>query len=418
MGTIPSIISTDTVTFFVKGAPYSVDKSFAGYQTVIDLLKLANPDTDALVAATQPVRAIEQAVAKAESLVDPETGLEYLPKGTVSVTNSEIRFNGEVVTGVLVDRILAMLAEGFDIMPMVRFMENLYQNPADFAREELYLWLENSNLPITEDGCFLAYKSVRPDYKSHHDGRTDNTPGVVVSMPRQNVDPVRDRTCSRGLHFCSLSYLGKVFSNNTIVILKVNPADVVSIPSDYNNSKGRAWKYLVLSKFGEEANTKVWPAVVSATGETVVKAYPNDAPLGDHPLVIGSDLAKALFAACNEIGKTDRSRRLAWAQAVLNDPSVESFEGITVGEASTLLEAARSVKTIADAAAESAANLARSQARSAANAAKRAEAIESYGIERLRRLASAAGWTKANGTSAYKGPKSADLRKFLIDLIK
>ena len=34
------------------------------------------------------------------------------------------------------------------------------------------------------------------------------------------------------------------------MILKINPADVVSIPTDYNASKGRACRYEVIGELG------------------------------------------------------------------------------------------------------------------------------------------------------------------------
>lgn len=36
------------------------------------------------------------------------------------------------------------------------------------------------------------------------------------------------------------------------MILKINPADVVAIPSDYNNTKGRTWKYEVVGEYLED----------------------------------------------------------------------------------------------------------------------------------------------------------------------
>lgn len=32
------------------------------------------------------------------------------------------------------------------------------------------------------------------------------------------------------------------------MIVKINPADVVAIPSDYNNAKGRTWRYVVVGE--------------------------------------------------------------------------------------------------------------------------------------------------------------------------
>jgi hypothetical protein len=80
-----------------------------------------------------------------------------------------------------------------------------------------------------------------------HTKTIDNSVGQVVSMPRYKVDDNRNNTCSSGLHFCSLSYLKNCFGfGDNVVILKINPRDVVSIPSDYNNSKGRCCLYEVI----------------------------------------------------------------------------------------------------------------------------------------------------------------------------
>ena len=66
-------------------------------------------------------------------------------------------------------------------------------------------------------------------------------------MPRNQVDENKDRTCSSGLHFCSYDYLAH-FGGERIMVLKINPKDVVSIPTDYNNSKGRCARYLVVDE--------------------------------------------------------------------------------------------------------------------------------------------------------------------------
>jgi hypothetical protein len=128
-------------------------------------------------------------------------------------------------------------------------MENLLENPSKRSVDELYGFLEKNNLPITPDGHFLAYKKVRNDYKDVYSGTMDNSPGQVVTMPRNKVDDDKDRTCSVGLHFCSEGYLNH-FGGERVVIVKVNPRDVVSIPSDYNNTKGRACQYEVIGEVG------------------------------------------------------------------------------------------------------------------------------------------------------------------------
>jgi hypothetical protein len=148
---------------------------------------------------------------------------------------------------------IAMLQEGFPIEPLVLFMENLMTNPSHRAVNELYGFLENNNLPITPDGHFLAYKKVSEDYKDVYSGTFDNSVGKVCEMERNQVDDDKDRTCSVGLHFCSQEYLNH-FGGERTMILKINPRDVVSIPSDYHNSKGRCSRYEVIGELGVNPN--------------------------------------------------------------------------------------------------------------------------------------------------------------------
>jgi hypothetical protein len=168
-------------------------------------------------------------------------------QGRVEVVDGEVRYNGETVHNTLTDRLLDMMDEGFDIEPLINFLQNLMQNPSKRAVDELYLFLETNKMPITPDGHFLAYKNVRGDYTDIHSGTFDNSVGQVNEVPRNTVDEDRDWTCSTGLHFCSLEYL-KSFPGQHTMILKINPRDVVSIPSDYNNTKGRCCRYEVVGE--------------------------------------------------------------------------------------------------------------------------------------------------------------------------
>lgn len=156
----------------------------------------------------------------------------------------------------ITQKILKMNAQGFTCKPLANFLANLYKNPSPVAISELYLFIEACELPITEDGEFIAYKIVRDDYKDIYTGKMDNSVGQVVQMPRGLVDDNRNNTCSRGLHFCSKDYLAHYGSggrgNDRCLLVKINPADVVSIPSDYNNAKGRAWRYEVVGEVAKD----------------------------------------------------------------------------------------------------------------------------------------------------------------------
>lgn len=170
----------------------------------------------------------------------------------VRIEYGVVYYNDLVIENALTKRILRMLDEGFDIQPLCLFMENLMQNPSSSAVNELYLFLEANDLSITSDGHFLAYKSVNDNFTSIHDGKTDNSIGSKPSMPRNMVDDNRERTCSKGLHFASLDYCKHHFVGDRILALKINPKDVVSIPSDYNNQKGRACTYEIIAEVTDE----------------------------------------------------------------------------------------------------------------------------------------------------------------------
>ena len=157
----------------------------------------------------------------------------------------------------LVKKILDGFKDNDNYMPYLKFLDNLTQNPLMTAVNELYLFLSKAgnDFEITEDGCFLAYKKVRSDFKDIHTGTFDNSVGQVVKMKRQDVEFDREKTCSYGLHFCSKSYLSYYSSygnNDVVVIVKVNPRDVVSIPSDYENAKGRCCRYEVIDVLKKE----------------------------------------------------------------------------------------------------------------------------------------------------------------------
>lgn len=189
------------------------------------------------------------------------------------------KYNMEVpLSDAITKKIIKMAEQKFDCQPLVNFLAKLYKNPSPTAIEELYLFVDNCELPITEDGCFIAYKIVKNDYMDIYSGTIRNKVGDAPEMPRGLVDDKRDNLCSHGLHFCSKNYLAHYGSaskdNDRCMLVKIDPADVVSIPSDYNNAKGRAAKYVVVGEVAQSgwrgtltSKDYTEKAVVSSTGE-------------------------------------------------------------------------------------------------------------------------------------------------------
>jgi len=177
-------------------------------------------------------------------------------KGIVEVINNVVYHNGLPVHSHLALRIVDLMKQGFDIEPWVNFMEKLYQNPDPFSITQLYTFLERAKLPLTPDGDFLAYKKVRANYFDIHSGQFDNSVGKTPSIDRKICDNNPDNHCSRGLHFCSKGYLssfgGSVGSGYRVVLVKVNPRDVVSVPNDHHCEKARACIYKVVGELDED----------------------------------------------------------------------------------------------------------------------------------------------------------------------
>lgn len=235
----PFVIQGNNVTVVIGNKPHTISKTHVSYQKVVDAIKTGAWDV-------------------VKEIIDPKKVVLNYGQGHVSIQGDKLFWKGEELNGALARRMIAMLQDGFDVTPFVLFMENLFQNPSKRSVDELYGFLEKNDLPITPDGHFLAYKKVRENFKDVHTGTMDNSPGQVVEMERNRVDDNKDNTCSTGLHFCGMSYLA-CFGGHRTVIVKVNPRDVVSIPSDYNGAKGRACRYEVVGELGvdpEEAFDK------------------------------------------------------------------------------------------------------------------------------------------------------------------
>lgn len=180
---------------------------------------------------------------KVLELIDIVNTVQEFTEGKVTIKHGQVFVDGEAVHNLIADRILEAYELTLDFSDMALFLSNLMANPSYQSRQELYPFLESGNMPITEDGRFLAYKWVRSDYTDCHTGKINNSPGQVVKMDRGKVDDDRNVTCSSGLHVCTHGYTR---FGDRLMIVAVNPKDVVSVPSDYNDSKLRCCEYEVL----------------------------------------------------------------------------------------------------------------------------------------------------------------------------
>lgn len=272
----PYIVQGSNITVVIGTTPHTISKSHIAYNKLLNAIKANDWDT-------------------VQDIIEPKKVVIKFGQGNIEIEGDKIFWKGREMHNALTKRMVAMIQEDFPVEPLVAFMENLMLNPSKRAVNELYGFLEKNTLPITPDGCFLAYKKVRGDYLDCHSGTVLNKPAVyltdedkaklaeyagkhnevqvevvdgvtVVSMERNLVDDDQNRTCSVGLHFCSRDYLNH-FGGDRIVVLKINPRDVVSIPNDYNDSKGRACRYEIVDEIDKDKADEAFEKAVQAKAE-------------------------------------------------------------------------------------------------------------------------------------------------------
>lgn len=169
--------------------------------------------------------------------------------GEVVVVDGSLYYKGEEVHNHVVDRILEFMSDRLPVEPLIKFLKNLLENPSKRAIDELYTFLEHKNMPLTDDGCFLAYKGVNHDYSDIYSGQYDNSPGKTLRMKRSKVCDNADLGCSEGFHAGSLEYASSYGSSGRLVLVKINPKNVVSVPKDCSCQKLRTAEYTVVGDF-------------------------------------------------------------------------------------------------------------------------------------------------------------------------
>lgn len=247
------IITSDSIVLFFNNQPVKFQKGSNQYVKTIQALDLPKGEQE---------KKIREIISKSANHVE---------KNGFKITPEEVSYKGETLPKALANKVRALHSEDLPLNLFEKFWQNIQDNPSASSVNELYDFLSYKELPITEDGCFLAYKGLEKNFWSisgnketkvvkgqvDDSGRILNTVGSEIEVKRRDVDDDRGNHCSFGLHVGSLDY-ARNFARGVVVVVKVNPRDVVSVPTDYNCQKCRVSAYKVVSVF--EAEIKA-PAV-------------------------------------------------------------------------------------------------------------------------------------------------------------
>lgn len=233
---VPFMFVDGNLTLVLNNKSYQVLPDHLNYKMILEVLPTASAD-------------------ELLEMVDIQKAVTVYSQGLVEIKEGRVLYDGEEVHGSVSKRILEFMSKGLPFQPLVNFLNNLMDNPSMQSQQELYDFLEHEHLPITEDGHFLAYKAVRSDYMDKYAGKFRNKVGDICKMTRSKVDDNRSVGCSQGLHAGALNYVasyGNVDAGDKIVIVKINPKDVVSVPSDCNHEKLRTCQYEVVGEYQGE----------------------------------------------------------------------------------------------------------------------------------------------------------------------
>lgn len=263
----------------VNGVPHTVSNSHPMYKQ-IDFC-LAAGDYDRVVGLLNVPDAIQRLSGNQLEL---------------SKDGSAVLYCGHEIDYSCSSTIIRLIHEDMPFIPYINFLAKMVRNPSRRAQHELYPFMlskrhhdgtEHAPLPITTDGDFLAYKSVRYDWMDHHKGVVRNMPGDAPEMPRFLADDDFGKNCSEGFHVGSLAYVRDFYPRTgmedspRIVVTKQSPEDVVSVPSDASCTKCRVVKYRVLREYEAELTRPVYATVEREEHtdlEPVAPAY------NEHPL--------------------------------------------------------------------------------------------------------------------------------------
>lgn len=198
-----------------------------------------------------------------DSLVDAQSHILAKLSENVTISGDTLYYKGEPLYTKLATTILNFHRKGRSFSNLVNFMEKLFRNPSKHSRTQLFEFLDRHDFAITDGGDFLAYKGVMDDFRSmtagpgivngkRTYGHLDNTPGNLLEYDRSEVMDDPTVACAEGLHAGTWAYASRF--GPTVVEVKINPADVVSVPKGADFQKIRTERYLVLRKVDSPVN--------------------------------------------------------------------------------------------------------------------------------------------------------------------
>jgi hypothetical protein len=257
----------------------------------------------------------------------------------VSIRGRTVLFDGDPLRGELADVLFELFEAGNSeaLRPVVNFLEKASTNPSSRSVDELYRWITKGSMIIHEDGDFLAYKGVQVlgddslvSFTSgtafvngeEITGPIPNPIGGVVTMPRSSVDDNMHEACSTGLHAGTYEYATKFLGwhqqSGCLVLVKINPRDVVSVPTDDLDQKLRVCRYVVQEIIASRRESRVFYEQPQPVDETE-----DQSPTGTVQLDVVPDFEVVAFGFYEEGDELPEGGLLILPEGLSPDGSTE-----------------------------------------------------------------------------------------------
>lgn len=262
---IPYIIKGTGITLFIDGRPVDIETTDFRYTDALSAAIAHDSDKLLEVISRCEARfAVKEAIASIEkTAIFGDLDIITSKTGEVTVT-----YKMTALPQCLQDKLVDLWRNGCtDFSHYYMFCEKLLANPSEHSRQQLYTFLDGQSLPITQDGNFIAYKGLSYNMVSVHgnpdttvlsgerlsDGRIKNNVGDIIRVRAADVETNPDIFCSTGLHVGSYDYASRF--GQIAVAVEVNPAHVISVPTDCSCQKCRVSEYKVLNVVKDEYTT-------------------------------------------------------------------------------------------------------------------------------------------------------------------
>mgnify|MGYP001158303991 CR=1 FL=1 len=233
-------------TVVIGSQSYQFDHTHCEYEGLVECVKVGDED-------------------EFLELLETGTVIENWSEGDFEFRDGFLYYEDEQVASQPTNRILQLIKNGWDHKPMLAYLDRLYQNVSNRAVMESYDWCAHKGLPITPDGCLVGYKGVsvysgadttdkmgRPlqdgDLVDKYTGNSfRNNVADECNMNRRKVSDDCTQGCAAGLHVGTYEYASDWAGNGgKVVLVKFDPADIVSVPTDSDFQKMRVSGYTVI----------------------------------------------------------------------------------------------------------------------------------------------------------------------------